>query len=87
MNIDSELTSKINKAIAEEFELDIEDLKPEAHLVTDLELDSLDFVDLTVVLQNTCGVTLREEEELRKIRTVQDLHDFVRRTLEKEGKL
>jgi len=85
MKKESDLTAKINQAIAEEFELELGDLKPDAHLVNDLELDSLDFVDLTVILQNTCGVTLRDEEELRKIRTVQDLHDFVAKTLEKEG--
>jgi acyl carrier protein len=74
---DTEIIQKINEAIAQEFELEVADLKPETHLITDLELDSLDFVDLIVVLQNTVGIKLRDDEEVRSIRTLGDVHRLV----------
>ncbi len=74
---DSEIIQIINDSMVEEFELDSDLMKPESHLIEDLEMDSLDFVDLVVVLQNAFGVKLRDDPETRSIRTLGDLHDLV----------
>jgi acyl carrier protein len=50
---------------------------PEAHIFTDLGLDSLDIVDLVVALQSSFGVKIRNEEKVRDIRTLQDLYTFI----------
>ena len=52
-------------------------LKPEALILDDLELDSLDIVDMVVVLENAFQFKIREEEALREIRTLGDIHNFV----------
>jgi len=67
----------INTSIAEEFELDPERLVPEANLFTDLELDSLDMVDLVVVLETAFDFKIRDEAALKEIRTIGDIHGFV----------
>jgi len=74
---DKEIIEKINTALAEEFELDEASMLPEAHLFDDLELDSLDLVDMVIVLEQTFGFKIREEEEIRSIRTLGDIHAFV----------
>jgi acyl carrier protein len=74
---DTEVIELINRSIVEEFELDLNLLKPEARLVEDLGFDSLDFVDVAVVLQQSFGVTLRDEPRVREIRTLGDLHRLV----------
>ena len=74
---DQEIIDLINTTIAEEFELDMGLMKPEAHIVDNLELDSLDFVDLVVVLENAFNFKIREEEPIRKIQTLGDIHRFV----------
>jgi len=74
---DAEIIHKINMALAEEFELDAEVMLPEAHLFDDLELDSLDLVDMVIVLEQAFGFKIREEEEIRSIRTLGDIHAFV----------
>ncbi len=74
---DSEIVEKINSALAEEFELDPASMVPEATLFEDLELDSLDLVDMVIVLEQTFGFKIREEEEIRSIRTLGDIHAFV----------
>ena len=66
-----------NKVFEESFEIDKERLVPEAHIFTDLGLDSLDIVDLIVALQNSFGVKIRNEEKVRDIRTLQDLYHFL----------
>lgn len=81
---DEELRRKVVLVLAEEFELDPEEMGPEATLYDDLGLDSLDAVDMVVVLEKTFGMKLTDEEALRSIRTMEDLFQFLGR-LQKEG--
>lgn len=76
---DEELCSKAIEVLAEEFELDPEELTPEATLYDDLGLDSLDAVDMVVVLEKTFGMKLTDQDALRSIRTVEDLLNFLLR--------
>ncbi len=74
---DQEIIALINLTLAEEFELNMEDLKPEALIFDDLDLDSLDIVDMVVVLENAFQFKIREEESIRKIRLLGDIYEFV----------
>jgi len=74
---DQEIIDLINLTLVEEFELNIEDMKPEALIFDDLELDSLDIVDMVVVLENAFQFKIREEEAIREIRSLGDIHKFV----------
>jgi acyl carrier protein len=74
---DQEVIKKINTSLAEEFEFSLEDMKPETALFEEMGLDSLDVVDLVVLLETAFGMKIREEEAIRKIRTLGDIHDFV----------
>lgn len=74
---DEELCRKAVEVLAEEFELDPQKMVPEATLYDDLGLDSLDAVDMVVVLEKTFGMKLTDEEALRAIRTVDDLLQFL----------
>ena len=72
-----EIIDLINLSLAEEFELNIEDMKPEALIFDDLELDSLDMVDMVVVLENAFQFKIHEEESIREMRSIGDIHEFV----------
>lgn len=61
----------------EDFELEPQQLTPEANLFTELGLDSLDVVDLVVALQKKFGVSIRDDERIRDVRTLNDLYDLV----------
>jgi acyl carrier protein len=74
---DQEAIELINTSLMEEFELDMTRLVPEAHLRDDLGLDSLDRVDMVIVLQNTFKFKIREEGEIREITTLGQIHAFV----------
>ena len=86
---DTEVVDIINNSMIQEFEFDPDTMTPDAHLINDLGMDSLDFVDLVVVLHNAFGVKLRNEPKVRQIETLGDLHKLVmekKRELEAEGK-
>jgi acyl carrier protein len=74
---ENEIMSTVNAALAEEFELDPSGLTPEAGIYEDLGLDSLDAVDMVIVLENAFGFKLRDEQALRAIRTLKDLYAFI----------
>ena len=74
---DQETVALVNSSLAEEFELDLQAMTPESTLFEDMGLDSLDVVDLVIVLEAAFGIKIREEEAIRKIRTLGDIHSFV----------
>jgi acyl carrier protein len=74
---EQEIIDTINNVFEESFEIQRERLLPQAHIFNDLGLDSLDIVDLVVALQNSFGIKIRNEENIRNIRTLQDLYEFI----------
>jgi acyl carrier protein len=62
----------IVKMLHEMFEIDPAKITPEANLYTDLDIDSIDAVDLAVKLKSLTGKRL-QPEVFKKVRTVQDV--------------
>ncbi len=58
------------------FEIDREDITPEANLYEDLDIDSCDAVDLTVKLKEFTGRRI-QPSDFKQVRTVQDVVDAV----------
>jgi acyl carrier protein len=81
---EQEIIELVNSSLAEEFELDPAAMRPEAGIYEELELDSLDMVDMVIVLENAFGFKIREEQAVREIRTLGDIHQFV---IEKKASL
>ena len=75
--IEQEIISMTNEVFIESFEIPSEKLTPEANIFNDLGLDSLDIVDLVVALQKKFGVTIRDDERVRTIRTLGDIYNFI----------
>ena len=67
----------IQTVFIEDFELEPHQLIPEANLFTELGLDSLDVVDLVVALQKKFEVSIRDDERIREVRTLNDLYTLV----------
>ncbi|EDZ63532.1 acyl carrier protein [Sulfurimonas gotlandica GD1] len=78
-----EVYDKIVSVLVEEFEVDSDDINVDANLFTDLELDSLDAIDLMVTLDKELGIEIKTEE-MKDIRTVKDVCDFVLATSNNE---
>ncbi len=81
---EQEVVATINEVLEDYFEIEREKLLPEMNIFEDLELDSLDIVDLVVAMQERFGVRIRDDERIRSIRTLGDIYRFVL-TLQEEG--
>lgn len=74
MTTKDNLFEVIKKALVETFEIDENLITPEAKLYEELDLDSIDAIDLIVRLEEDTGKKI-QGEEFRHIRTVQDIVD------------
>lgn len=77
-----EITGIIKNFLIEEFEIEEAKITPQAHLKDDLGLESLDFVDIAVIVQKEFGLTLKGEE-MTSIRTLDDLHNYILKMVNK----
>ena len=74
----------LRKTMHAEFGLDPDAVAPAKHLVDDLDLDSIDLVDLAVALEEQSGIAL-EEDELKSVRTVADAVRVVHAAFTRRG--
>jgi len=75
-----EVFRRVSSVLAREFELDRSSIVPEADIFTDLELDSLDAIDLIAGLEAEFGVRINRQadgESIRAIRTLTDVCAFI----------
>lgn len=79
----NEIYQEITGLLVKLFELDADDITPESRLYEDLELDSIDAVDMVVHLQKRIGRKIKPEI-FKSVRTVQDVVDAVEQLL-REG--
>lgn len=69
---DVEIENTIKRILVEDFEVDAAALRPETNLFTELDLDSIDAVDLVVRLQQETGKKVNPAD-FKEIRTLQDV--------------
>lgn len=71
-----EVVEIVNGFLVEEFEIEPEVLKPEAVLKDTLDLDSLDYVDLVVVIEDNFGFKVTGEDFVG-ITTLDDFYNLI----------
>lgn len=70
-----EIISKVNEFLVEEFEVDIAKIEPSANLRETLDLDSLDYIDLVVVIESNFGFKVVGEDFIN-IHTFNDFYEY-----------
>ena len=71
-----EIFDKIKSALIDDFDIKAEKLVPDARLYEDLELDSIDAVDLIVKLKSFLPRNI-DPEVFKSVRTLQDVVDAI----------
>jgi acyl carrier protein len=66
----------INSLLIEEFEIEEKEISPNARLKDDLGLESLDFVDIAVLVKKKFGITLKGKD-VTSIKTMGNLYDYI----------
>jgi len=71
-----EISQTVKHFLIEDFEVDPEAITPDATLKDTLDLDSLDYIDLIVAIDNHFGIKVRPED-FQTMKTIKDLYDFI----------
>lgn len=72
----NEVIEKINTFLTEELEIDHKVIRPDARLIEDLGIDSLDFVDIAVLVESSFGFSIKAED-LVHVNTISEFYDFI----------
>jgi acyl carrier protein len=67
---------KVNGYLSEEFEVDISRMQPDANIRQILELDSLDYIDLVVVIENNFSFKVKPEDFIH-ITSFRDFYTYI----------
>jgi len=67
---------KIREIIAEQLDIDLEDITLETSIVDDLKADSLDVVELVMAFEDEFEIKI-DDDVLEKIQTVADILDAI----------
>jgi acyl carrier protein len=81
MKTQAEILALLQQLMSEMFELAPEAIIPEAHLNKDLDIDSIDAVDLMVRLREITGKRI-DPEDFKNARSIQDVVNTVQRLIE-----
>ncbi len=72
MKTQEDIYQMLQDVLTEEFEIEASDISRDANLYTDLDLDSIDAIDLVVKLREITGKKI-EADSFKKVRTVNDV--------------
>jgi len=71
-----EIEQIVKNFLVEEIEVDEEAINPSAHLKNDLGIDSLDFVDIVVIVERNFGFKI-DPEEMGGVQTLNQFCDYI----------
>ena len=71
-----EIIEKVNAFLIEEFEIEKGQISPDANFKDDLGLESLDFVDIVVIIERDFGFKVKGED-MMNIRQLSDLYTYI----------
>ncbi len=71
-----DIVTIVNDFLIDEFELEEDQLIPDAKMKEDLDIDSLDFVDIAVIIEKEFGLKVASEQMI-KIKKLEDLYNFI----------
>ena len=72
----TEIVERINEFLVEEFEVEEDSIDNDANLRETLDLDSLDYVDLVVIIESNFGFKVTSED-FKDIHTFKDFYNYI----------
>ena len=72
----TEIEEKVREFLIEDLEIDEEKIAPEAQLKEDLGIDSLDFVDIVVIVEKKFGFKIKPDE-MAGVKTLNQFCDYI----------
>ncbi len=76
------ILAHVRKTLVELFDLDAQDIQPTARLYEDLDIDSIDAVDLVVELKQFTGRRIKPDD-FKSVRTIDDVVNAVEHLMQR----
>ncbi len=74
------IIEKVNQFLIEDIEIEEDMIEPDASLTKDLGIDSLDVVDIIVIIEQVFSVKIKGEE-MKDVKTLGNFYDFVEKKI------
>ena len=71
-----EIEEKVKAFLIEDLEIDEEKIADDATLKDDMGIDSLDFVDIVVIVESHFGFKIKPED-MKDVHTLSQFYDFI----------
>lgn len=71
-----EIEAKVKEFLVDDLELDESKINPDARLKEDIGIDSLDFVDIVVIVEKKFGFKIKTED-MAKIKTFSQFCEYI----------
>lgn len=75
-----EIENKVKSVLVESLDIEEEKITMDSNLIDDLDIDSLELVDLTMEFENEFNVEI-EDDQVEKIKTVGDIVNLIKEKL------
>lgn len=76
-----EIEERVNGFLIEDLEIEEENIYPESRLKDDMGIDSLDYVDIVVMVEKNFGFKITNPAELTEVKTLTDFYDYLEKKL------
>ncbi len=71
-----EIEEKVKAFLIDDLEIDEENIFPEAKLKEDMGIDSLDYVDIVVIVEKNFGFKIKAQE-MTEVKTLSQFYDYI----------
>ncbi len=72
-----EIEEKVNAFLIEDLEIEEENVYPESRLKEDMGIDSLDYVDIVVLVEKNFGFKITNPSEMTTVKTLVQFYDYI----------
>ena len=72
----TEIEDKVRNFLIEELEIEPENIFPDAKLKDDMGIDSLDYVDIVVIVEKNFGFKIKPQE-MTNVKTLAQFYDYI----------
>ena len=73
----TEIEEKVNAFLVEDLEIEEENIYPESRLKEDMGIDSLDYVDIVVLVEKYFSFKITNPSEMTAVKTLTQFYDYI----------
>jgi acyl carrier protein len=67
----------VNAFLVDDLEIEEENIYPESRLKEDMGIDSLDYVDIVVIVEKNFGYKITNPSEMTTVKTLSQFYDYI----------